>query len=217
MTFLEMQTRVGELINQAVTDDTLTVTETSVKANLNIAYRLVVNVVDGVYQNYYVRLAKSYLQADTASYAVPSTCRKLHRVEVGYVTSTERDVAHRIDRNIISDPQWSFSESAPCYALVGDLIELFPTPTSTIADGLWLWYTKDVTDMSSDSESADLPLGYDHLLVIYAAAKGKLSQGLTDEYTAFMSEFNDGLERMRQELVERATDDSDMVIVREII
>jgi len=38
MTFLDMQKRVGELINQDVTNDTGLVTESEVKANLNRGY-----------------------------------------------------------------------------------------------------------------------------------------------------------------------------------
>ena len=79
-----MQTRVGELINQSVTDDNELVTETEVKANLNRGYQKVVNRIVSLAQDFYVRLAKADLVSGQTLYGLPTDFRKLVRVELDY-------------------------------------------------------------------------------------------------------------------------------------
>ena len=94
MTFLEMQTRVGELINQSVTDDNELVTETEVKANLNRGYQKVVNRIVSLAQDFYVRLAKADLVSGQTLYGLPTDFRKLIRVELDYSGTLHRSIAH---------------------------------------------------------------------------------------------------------------------------
>lgn len=215
MTFLELQTRVGELINQGVTDDTKLVTETEVKANLNRAYQKLVNRVASLGQDFYLRLAKADLVDGQSLYGLPTDFRKLDRIEVGYSASTTRYKATRMDRNAINDPNWVFSQAQPYYAILGNMIELFPTPTENVTDGLWMWYLETVPDMSADADEPNVPAGYEDLPVEYAAGKAKMRQGLIDEGRELIAEFYNELERMTEEVVERVTDDSDSIIVRD--
>ena len=136
MTFLEMQSRVGELINQDVTTDNLTVTKTEVKANLNRGYQKVVNKISSLAQDYYVRLAKADLVADQALYGLPSDYRKMIRVEVGYSSENNRYKAHRADTNAFGDPvSTSIDNTSPLYSIRGNNIELKPTPTANVTRG----------------------------------------------------------------------------------
>ena len=80
MTFLDMQNRVGELINLDVSNNNGLVTNTEVKANLNRGYQKVVNRIASLGQDYYVRLSKADLSRDQHLYGLPSDFRRMMRV-----------------------------------------------------------------------------------------------------------------------------------------
>jgi len=214
MTFGDMITRVGELINQDLTGDTKTVTRTEVKANLNRAYHKVANAIASMGQDFYYREATADLVANQSLYGLPDDCRKLERLEVSYDGSTFRK-AIRMDRNAINDPTMVFSQDRPHYAVVGNMFEIFPTPTANVTNGINLWYLESVVDMVNNSDEPSLPEIYADLPIEYAVAKAKQRQGLIDESREFMAEFMREIDRMESEFIERNEDDSSYVIIRE--
>lgn len=215
MTFANMQTEVGDLINITVSANTVP-DLTQVKRDLNTAKDLAFNRLLSLGQDYNVRLAKADLVADQELYGLPSDLRKIVRVEVGYDNSTDRHKADRIDSNAPNDPvDTTYLESDPKYMVRGDNLELNPTPGSAITDGLWLWYIEDLSDMSGDTDTSGLPIDYDHLLTLYAAAKSSYTLGLHDEGNNFMALFRAGLDDMEQEIIQRNIDDNDMIIIRD--
>jgi hypothetical protein len=220
MTFLEMQTRVGELINQSVTDDSSLVTLTEVKANLNRAYQKVYNRVTSLGQGYGLRESYTDLVAGQSRYGFPDDFKKLDRVEIGYDTAETRVLAKAITRDAINSPQTSFSQANPVYAMLGNMFQIFPTPLGTspdddVTDGIHLWYIEDVVDLEDDADEAVLPIGYDDLCIEYAVAQAKRRQGLVDEARESLGEFYNELERMVDEVVERVDEGSE-VIVRDV-
>lgn len=216
MTFLEQQTRVGELINQTVTDDTKTVTETEVKAWLNIGYQKAINALISTNQNFLARWADANLVASQKFYALPSDFRKMRRVEIGYETSATRYRATRMDRNVPADPSKTFSTANPVYFIVGDMIELNPTPSINVTDGLRMLYIEDPADLSGDNDVPKLPAGYHYLPVHYAVSKAKQRLGLKTEANDYLAEFLGDIETMKEEVVDRAEDNNDMVIIRDM-
>lgn len=214
MTFSQMITAVSELINQPLTDDTKTVTLTSVKRNLNRGYKKIVNRVCALDQDYYLRLAKANTVADRAVYSLPTDFKQLRRLDIIY-TGTTRVRGQRIDRQTIYDPMTTISEGTPLYSIISNGIEIYPTPTSSITNGLWLYYIEDVSDMSGDSDIPSVPLGYEDLCIDYAVGMAKATQGRTDESQLYLGNFAVGIENMTQEQVTRATDNNDFVIFRD--
>lgn len=213
MNFGTMVTRVGELIHQDVSDDTNPVTNTMVKANLNIGYRKVISAVVSINQNFYVRKSTADLVEDQEMYHLPDDCRKLVRLEIGYSTSTDLRLAEAIDMNEVGDPLTGFSEGAPYYSAIGNQVRVYPTPTAAVTDGLVFWYVEMIEEMSGSTDTPDLPLGYDHLPLVYATAKAKLVLGLTDEHDRMMGEFMGEIETMKDEVVERNIGTHDRVVV----
>jgi len=214
MAYSTMVTRVGEMLNQDVSDDTGTVTNTEVKAWLNIGYQKARNSVVAMGQNFQMRLTKANLVSGQSYYALPSDCRKVVRVEVGFDSADDREKAQRIDVNQINDPDLTFSEGAPLYYVTGNQIRIFPEPGSALTNGLWLEYIEDPGDMSADADTPSLPVGYDHVPLLYAVAKGKYKLGLKTEAEVTMEEFHYELETMKDEVIERNLDGHDTVIVR---
>jgi hypothetical protein len=215
MTFVNMQTEVGDLLNTTVSASTIP-DLTQVKRDLNTARDLVFNRLLSLGQDYNVRLAKADLVASQELYGLPSDLRKIVRVELGYSTSTDRYKADRMDTNAENDPvNTSYLEGDPKYAVRGDNIELNPTPSSAVTDGLWLWYIEDPTDMSADADTSGVPIDYDHLLPLYAAAKGSYTVGKHQEGNNYIALFRTGLDDMEQEVIQRNIDDGDMIIIRD--
>lgn len=212
MTFLTLQTRVGELINQAVTDDTKTVTLTEVKANLNIGYTKLVSAVVAVNEDFYLTSAKANLVASQELYALPvdsngrCNCRKLKRLEIGYESSSTRRLAVKLDRDFKGDPTAVYSTGSPAYYIIGNQIELDPTPSSNVTEGLKFYYVKSPVDMSANGDYPDLPSGYEWVPLLYAAAKGKQRLGLLTEASDLLMEFKGEIETMKDELLMRAID-----------
>jgi len=210
-----MQVETGDLLNITVSSSTVP-DLTQVKRDLNTARDLAFNRLLSLGQDYNVRLTKADLVADQELYGLPSDLRKIVRVEVGYTNSTDRYKVDRMDSNAEGDPvNTTYSQADPKYMIRGDNIELNPAPTSAVTDGLWLWYVEDLTDMSADGDTSDLPLDYDHLLPLYAAAKGSYTLGLHQEGNNYMALFRSGLDDMEQEVIQRNIDDNDMIIIRD--
>ena len=209
-----MITRVSELINQSLTDDTKTVTRTEVKANLNRAYHKIANRIASLGQDFYYREATANLVASQSLYGLPSDCRKIERLEVTYDGASYRK-AIRMDRNAPNDPNSAWSQDRPHYALTGNMFEIFPTPTTNVTAGIKLWYLESVVDLSDNADEPSLPDIYGDLPIEYAVAKAKERQGLLEEAREYKNEFFSEISRMEEELIERNEDDSDSVIIRD--
>jgi len=201
-----MQTEVGDLLNMTV-NSTSTVTTTQVQRDLNTARDLVLNRLLVLGQNYNVRIAKASLVANQALYSLPTDFRKFVRLEVGYDSATDRVKVDQIDLSEIGDPNVDvFSTSNPKYTIIGSMFELRPTPTTSITDGLYMYYIENLADMSEDADTSGLPLDYDSLLTLYSAAKGSYTLGLHNEGNNFMAQFNLGLQEMENNIIERNVD-----------
>lgn len=206
MTFLQMQTEVGDLLNMTI-DANSTVTTTQVKRDLNTARDLVLNRLLVLGQNYFLRIAKADTVANQSLYSLPTDFRKFARLEVGYGNATDRVKADQIDLTEIGDySSDTFSEVNPKYTIVGNMFELRPTPLTAITNGLYMIYVENPADMSGDSDVSGLPLDYDNLLTLYASAKGKYTLGLPQEGNNMMGQFTMGLDEMENNIVERNID-----------
>lgn len=216
MTFLEQQMRVGELINQDVTTNNLTVTETEVKANLNRGYQKVVNRIASLAQDYYVRLSKANLVANQSLYGLPSDFRRMIRVEVAPTDATKRYKAYRVDTNAFDDPaDYAGDPTSPTYSMRGKNIEIKPTPENNITNGLWMYYVETVNDLSADDDVPNIPPQFEDLPIEYAVAKAKARLGLMDEAQMHLAEFYRELEEMTSDLVNSNSDDPEQVVVRD--
>lgn len=214
MTFLDMQNRVGELINLDVSNNNGLVTNTEVKANLNRGYQKVVNRIASLGQDYYVRLSKADLSQGQHLYGLPSDFRRMMRVELDY--GSGRFKANRVDSNAYGDPvSTNISETAPQYSIRGKNIEVNPTPRADMDKGLWLWYVENVNDLVDDDDEPNLPFEFSDLPIEYAVAKAKARQGLMDEAQLSLSEFYRELDEMTNALVNTISDDPEQVVIRD--
>ena len=206
MTFSQMQTEVGDLLNMTISANS-TVTSTQVKRDLNTARDLVLNRLLTLGQNYFLRIAKADTVANQSLYSLPQDFRKFVRLEVGYANATDRVKVDQIDLTEIGDPSVDvYSTADPKYTIIGNMFELRPTPTTSLTDGLYMIYVENPADMTDDDDTSGLPLDYDNLLTLYASAKGKYTLGLPQEGNNMMAQFNLGLDEMENNIIERNID-----------
>lgn len=211
MTFSQMQTEVGDLLNMTVSS-TSTVTTTQVQRDLNTARDLVLNRLLVLGQNYFLRIAKASTVANQSLYSLPTDFRKFARLEVGYENATDRVKVDQIDLTEIGDPGVdTFSTANPKYTIVGNMFELRPTPTTAVTNGLYMIYVENPADMTDSDDTSGLPLDYDNLLTLYASAKGKYTLGLPQEGNNMMAQFNMGLDEMENNIVERNIDSGGVI------
>lgn len=215
MTFLEQQTRVGELINQRVTDDTKTVKLTTVKAWLNIGYQKQVNAISAIDEEYFLRWTTANLVANQKYYSFPSDFRKLDTLELGYEGSSVLYKSTLMDRNSIENSTTTFSTASPVHYIIGDMYEINPTPSSNVTGGIRMLYIEAPTDLSSDGDVPKTPLGYHYMPVLYAASKAKQQLGLKTEAEAYMAEFFADIEIMIEDISNRA-DGNDRIIIEDM-
>ena len=91
------------------------------------------------------------------------------------------------------------------------MFEIRPTPESAVSDGLYMIYVENPADMSGDTDTSGLPLDYDNLLTLYAAAKGNYTLGLSQEGNNLMAQFNMGLDEMENNIIERNIDSGGVI------
>lgn len=212
MTFSQLQTEVGDLLNMTI-DANSTVNTTQVKRDLNTARDLVLNRLLALGQNYNVRIAKANVVANQSLYGLPTDFRKFVRLEIGFESSSDRVKVDQIDVNEIGDPNIDvFSQADPKYTIIGNMYEIRPTPVANVTDGIYLLYVENPADMSGDTDTTGIPFDYDHLLTMYAAAKGSYTLGLKEEGNVFMAQFNYGLDEMENNIVERNVDSGGMIV-----
>jgi len=215
MTFLEQQTETGDLLNMTI-NATSPVTLTQVKRDLNTAKDRVFNRLLSLGQDYSVRLTKADLVASQELYGLPDDFRKLVRIEVGYDNATDRFKADRMDINFETDPVYtSYSTADPKYSMLGEMIRLYPKPTKAVTASLWMYYIENPADMTADADLSTLPFEFDYLLPLYASAKGKYKLGLSGEGNSFMLQFEQGLQELEDNIIERNIDDSNMIVLRD--
>lgn len=213
MTFSQMQTEVGDLLNMTISANS-TVTTTQVQRDLNTARDLVLNRLLVLGQNYFLRIAKASTVANQALYSLPLDFRKFARLEVGYENATDRVKVDQIDLTEIGDPGVdTFSTANPKYTIVGNMFELRPTPTTAVTNGLYMIYVENPADMTDNDDTSGLPLDYDNLLTLYASAKGKYTLGLPQEGNNTMAQFNMGLDEMENNIVERNIDSGGVISI----
>ena len=206
MTFSQMQTEVGDLLNMTISANS-TVTTTQVQRDLNTARDLVLNRLLVLGQNYYLRIAKANTVANQSLYSLPTDFRKFARLEIGFENATDRVKVDQIDLVELGDPSVDvYSTADPKYTIIGNMFELRPTPTTSLTDGLYMIYVENPADMTDDDDTSGLPLDYDNLLTLYASAKGKYTLGLPQEGNNMMAQFNMGLDEMENNIIERNID-----------
>lgn len=143
---------------------------TTVNTWINLAQRHVQGELLQAGQNWYEKPVETLTVSGQADYVMPSDLRIIHRVE--YVlsgTGTTEDRRAIKELTINQQDAVSIALGSPTnYVLKKNRITLSPTP-DTSNKVLRIYYSPMATDMSSDSDSPDVPTEFHEYVAIVAA------------------------------------------------
>lgn len=166
-----------------------------IKRNINKAYRVAVDIAlksqdqwlfqDTVATANIVGGQGEYTFKTSGDFNI-SDVIKIDRVEVSY-DGTNWVRAVNINRNDYLNALNSatatvnndFSVTTPVYSLQKESLSLFPIPASNVANGLKLYYTQDVTDLSSDTDVPVIAPQFHTYLSVSAAYDYAVTRGLS--------------------------------------
>lgn len=193
-------------------------TDAQINRELNFAYMEVYTAVVETFESYYRVVSTANLVANQQEYAVPSDFLKMVRLEVKYDSTGDFYKAGRFDFQQLStgyDNDTYGSTSRPLYQITGGYIRLLPIPTTSVTSGLRMEYIKTISELSSDTDEINIPFPdrYGRLITLGAAAQ-LLRKGQQEESVAakYQEDFQIGLEKMKQELEDRNTDGTKVIL-----
>lgn len=217
LTVLRQQTRT--YLDEATTADW---TDVEVDREINVAYMKVYTAVVGVFEDYYSTKATASTVADQQEYSLPTDFYKARRVEINYTTSIADSVARRaipvsldaVLRDLGDSSSGVTVLRTPCYYIRGSLIGFLPVPTETGSAAITLWYVKQISELSSASDTIDIPFPdrYYDAIALQAAAT-LLRKGQQEEVVAarYLQEAKDLRDQMMAELEDRTADHTKQV------
>ena len=221
VTFLTIQSDVRSYLDEALEGDW---TDTEINRWINQGYHQVVTAAVETFEDYYLsQHTKTDSVGDQQEYTLPSDFYKMRRVEINYdvdSANSEPQRARRIDIDEVrtqlenTDVGGSVLRCA-AYYVIGDRIGFIPIPDKTGTDAIAIWYVKQVADMTTSTETPDIPYPdrYWHLISFFAAAKGlRKGQQESTEADKLEAQLERGLKRMKEELEDRISEDGKRVI-----
>lgn len=189
--------------------NTTTYTANDLTANLNMWYHNVVNEIlqamdDWDFQG---EFATTNLVANQQEYTLPTDILKIKRVEITYDgTNWEKVSIFDINqRGMATDSTTvnnDFNTSDPYADLMDNSLFLYPIPTANSTAGLKIWYEKEATELSSDTDEPGFAEAY-HKVLCYGAAKDYFEkyserEGSTNKRNLMQQNVNDLLERLKE-------------------
>lgn len=188
--------------------NTATFPNADLDASLNMYYQLfvteILQAMDG--WDFGAEIATADTVAGQQEYTFPTTILKIKRIETTYdginwVKVNSLDISEM--SQAVSSTE--FNTNSPFFDLMDNSLFLFPTPTSSIAGALKIWYEKEVTALTSDTDSPLIPEAFQKGLC-YGAAKDYLEKYAdTDEsqrkwqtkWNIMKTNFDEILQRMK--------------------
>lgn len=139
--------------------------------------------------------------ADKAVYDLPTDCVKPTKVTYGSdnispPSSTLLTEMSELELDL-ANPSWSAETGTPTYWMQrADKFVLTPTPNTVHA--ISVFYVKTPTDISSTSDTADLPVDYQELIVLDVQRKALSALGKTQESSVVTQELLGRLQSVKK-------------------
>ena len=205
-------------------------TATEVDFEINYAYHQIFTAIIEVYEEYYTTSTTFNIVANQQEYdtgdGLPTDLFKIRRVEVTLSSASNASPQRAlpvsfddVSRDLGNTSLGTYTTSSPAYYFYGDgtnaKLGFVPVPAESVTNGCKLWYVKIVSDLSSASDTVEIPYAdrFAWLIPLRAAAT-LLRKGQQEESAAnnYINQFHVELERMKQTLEDRVADDAKHVI-----
>lgn len=190
---------------------------------INVRYHKVYAAAITVFEEYNITTATTATVASQQEYGLPSDFYKIRRVEINYDTSDSNSAPTRaLPKNIdVVRRDLGFTNmgtaifSNAYYYIIGNEIGFVPIPDKSQSGAITIWYVKQVTDMSSDSDEIEIPYPDRYwMLIAEGATADALRFGQQDMEAAdrFERKFEFGLLKMQEELEDRVAEEGKTII-----
>lgn len=197
-------------------------TDTEVTREINVGYMKVYSAVINDFEEYYSTKSTANSVANQQEYALPSDVYKIRRVEVNYNPSDTNSLPRRALPLSMDEVLRDLGNSAmgitvyrnPAYYMRGNTIGFIPVPTQSGTATITLWYIKTITELSSATDTIDIPFADRYYDAISLEAAGTLlRKGQQEEEVArqYLLEAEQRRQKMMMELKDRAADDAKQI------
>lgn len=181
VTLLQLRTQVRKRAN--IEGETDRHTDAEVNGYINKAWNELYELIASTGEDYYLAETTVTTSAGVSTYALAVAFLSLR-----YATATYNTWVHELERiNVSEIDTWtnysqSYSGAPAGYILLGDNIQLVPTPTAAYT--ITLKYVPRPTDMSLDADSIDMKAGWEEFIIWHAVMTIKAIDGLDTSQAA---------------------------------
>lgn len=227
-TLQNLNDRTRMFLDEAVAADW---TDPQVTVENNLAYHQVITAVISVWEEFYVTTSTfttvSNQQEYTSANGVPTNIFKIRRLELNYSPSNAGSVGQLCLPINIDSVRQNLTNSATsvsvlnnaAYYLLGSetspIIGFLPFPAHGGANAAKIWYIPIQSDLVNTSDTVLIPYAdrYYHIISLIAAAQ-LLRKGQQEEAASakYLQDADIGLERMKNELIDRKASDSKYIV-----
>jgi len=204
MILSELRTQTRNLLNEDVAGFWL---DTQLNSYINLAMQRVNSIISSTREDYFTVSATFSTAANTKSYAFPTTCRYIGRLEI-YDAADPNSII-KLDElkwpRIEANGDWLFIQSGKPqrYIIRGTQFDLYPIPDSVYT--LRIYYDASKVDLASDSDAPATPNDYHDMIVYWACVLAKKQNDNDD--AGFASIFNVRKAELIEFLKNRGGDD----------
>lgn len=180
---------------------------TDVTRNINRYYHLIVSEILASMDDWDFggEYATTDLVANQREYPFPSDCLKIKRVEVKLRNNGDEWVtAAFFDINEVSDPMSTeadiisvFDNDTPYVELMDNSMFIYSGTIPAVAGGVKIWYDKESSELSADTDEPSFAEPF-HRLLVYGAAKDFFSRyEMKDKVSEMDAEFEKLMGRLK--------------------
>ena len=180
--------------------------ETQVSTWLNNAQKEVQKKLIKMGDNYYTRFVQTNTVPNQSRYVLPQDFKKLHRLEMMTAGTVPNESVQSLTPMTINQQDLiSRGTGQPLYYFIEkNMLVLFPAPDT--AQVLRMVYSYQVTDMTLDSDTPDVPESYHEFVALLACQDGFLKDGRVNELllskiAKYEETFNQDAEDRQQDTV----------------
>lgn len=191
---------------------------------INQRYHRVYTMVVSVFEDYNITTSFLTTVASQQEYTLPTNVFKLRRVEITYDTSISNSSLRAYPIQSIDAVTGDLANAnvgvrfnrSPLYYILGTTtIGFRPVPDKNGTNAIKLWYVKNLSSLSADADTIDLPYParYWHLIAEGATADAlRFGEQNSPEADKFDAKFDRGIVLMQQELEDKVAEDTKYVV-----
>lgn len=177
--------------------------------HINDGIKYVSSFIHNLYEDYYLTISSISFVNGTRDYSLPNNMyiNKIRRLTYDN-TANEYPIC-RITN--ISELQYIESNDDYRYLMVNDgtseKIRIFPTPRETEANIATLYYCRRAKELTSDTDTLDLPEEFDNVLITDVEYRCLLKEPGNPMFTIIENKRKEEMEQMIKTLSKRTPDD----------